>query len=94
MGDWVALPDPVVAWATYTSYFEANIAPVDSWLFEYFNTSFSVHRTTVTLPGGLELDAAVWDNLVYLSFQLFSFTEAYTCPLPCPLTFGIFAVPG
>lgn len=94
MGGWLALPDPVVAWDTYVSYFEANIAPQESWLFDYFNTSFEVTHTTVTLPGGIELDAAVWTLTQYLSFQLFVGTETYGCSEPCRLTFGIFAVPG
>jgi len=92
MGSWSALPDPIVARASYDTNFEALIAPKTSWLYDWFNSSFSVTFAFVDTPFG-EIEMAVWDLSSYISFQLWLTDPDYSCTDPCPYTTGYFALP-
>lgn len=93
MGDMLAIPDPVVLRATYDAAFAANIAPVDSWLYDYFNTSFDVTFGEVEIIPGVFEEAAIWTLTMYISFNLFRGGDSWGCPRVCPLTTGVFALP-
>jgi len=93
MGDMLALPDPIVARSTYDAAFETNIAPLDSWLYDYFNTTFEITFADVEILPGVFQESALWPLTNYLWFNLFRGSEEYTCPHVCPLTKGVFALP-
>lgn len=94
MGDLAPIPDVAVLRATYDAQFEANIAPKESWLYDYFNTSFNVHFAEVDVPPIGVVEAAVWELTTWLQFNLFRDTDEYACTDPCPYTSPPFNLPG
>jgi len=93
LGNLTPIPDVAVLRSSYDSAFAANIAPTDSWLYDYFNTSFEVTFGEVDIPPFGTVSAAVWSLSMWTSFQLFKDEDGYSCPNPCPFSSGPFTLP-
>jgi hypothetical protein len=77
----------------YDFQFGAFIGPKNSWLYDWFNTSFVVTFGTIEIEPGVEIEAAFWDVANYLSFQLWKLNPGHACPVPCKYTEPPFALP-
>lgn len=93
LGSLTPTPDVMAFRTVYDSNFESFIAPTDSWLYDYFNTSFEVHFATVDIPGLGDTEMAIWGTTTWLQFQLWTAEDGYTCPDPCPYTSPPFNLP-
>lgn len=76
----------------YDLFFTLNIAPTDSWLYDYFNDSFGITFAELEIEPGVTINVAYWDILNYASFQIWRFDPKYECPTPCPFTSPPFAL--
>lgn len=93
MGSWLALPDPVVSIVTYDTMWESLFDEAHSEWYDLWAAIWEITFQEVEIVPGVFVDAAVWTLEGYLSFALFVGSEAYSCPKPCPLSSGAFALP-
>ena len=93
MGDWLALPDPVVSLATYDSTWESLFDAAGSQWYVCWADIWGITFGEVEIIPLLPEPAAIWTIDGYLSFNLWRLDPGYSCPKPCRYTSGWAALP-
>lgn len=93
MATWLALPDPVVLLTTYRTVWLSTFGTIDNEWYTFWMNLWGIKVQTVEIVPGVPVEAAVWDEVLFFSLQLWLGDSRSDCPNLCALTKPPFDLP-